>query len=247
MEEPNMRHQWLCGLLAFVSLSPFLTAQTGQKPLVQGSSQSIQKKTDGAGAAPQILELRQDQMDRVIQQLKSDKPKLGPFEITDLISLIAVLLAFGAIYVTWFIAHAQKTINSRQTAVTLHSEFYRVEHYIHVVAPVVEVRMKWLYLPEPQRRQYQQEVVKGWAHYTDDPSNMKRYASESATGDLGASHFIKQGIRQSLTEHQALSAFLHFWSNLAVLIRTDLADRRISISLFAETYGYNRQFVHQLR
>ena len=108
--------------------------------------------------------------------------------------------------------------------------------------------MKWLYLPEPDRSLYRQEVVKGWARYADDPSSMKRYAPESASvTDFGASHFKEQGIRESLTEHQALSAFLHFWSNLAVLIKTGLADRRICVSLFADAYRYNLEFVRQLR
>jgi hypothetical protein len=207
-----------------------------------------QKKTGGASGVPQVLELRQDQMDRLIQQLKSDKPKLGPFEVGDLASLFAVLLAACAIYATWFIAHTQARINSRQTAVNLHSELYGVEYYIHVVAPTAGVRMKWMYLPEPDRGRHRQEVVKGWAHYADDPSNIKRYAPESALGaDFGARHFSEQGTRQSLTEHQALSAFLHFWSNLAVLIKTGLADKAIWVSLFADAYRYNLQFVRQLR
>jgi len=192
--------------------------------------------------------LRQDQIDRLIQQLRSDKPKVGPFEVADLTSLLAVLLAAGAILVTWFIARTQKVISGRQTAVSLHMQLYGVEHFIHVVAPAAGVRMRWLYLPEPDRSEYRQEVVKGWAHYADDPSNIKRYAPESASGtDFSASHFREQGIRQSLTEHQALSAFLHFWSNLAVLIQAGLADRSICVSLFADAYRYNLEFVRQLR
>jgi hypothetical protein len=187
-------------------------------------------------------------MERLIQQLKSDKPRLGPFELSDLAGLLAVLLAAVAIYVTWFIAHTQTTINARQTAVNLHSELYGVENYIHVVAPAAGVRSKWFYLQEPQRSQYRQEVIKGWAHYADDPANIKRYAPELSAGtDLSAMHFREQGTRQSLTEHQSLSAFLHFWSNLAVLIDKGLADRSISVSLFADAYKYNLEFIGQLR
>ena len=239
-----MKYPVICGLFAVLFISSLSVGQTSKTPRPpegkQRTSPSVQSRADGPAAVPPIVQLQPDQFNRLIEQFKSDAPK--PQRVT---SLIAVLLPVCAIIITLFIADTQKRINRRQTAVKLHGEFYGVEHFIHVVAPAAQVRIKWRYLEESERKRFRQEVASGWR---DDPSNIDRYIPNRSSGEnYIATHFQEQGSRKSLTEHQALSSFLHFWSNLAVMIETGLADRKICVSLFADAYRYNRLFIGELR
>ena len=207
-----------------------------------------------------VIRIREDQFERLIENIKSNAPRIGRFPVdlpTILGAFAAILNAIlwvTAIKVSRRIASAQTRHNSQQTAISLHAQYFGVEHYLNVVAPVVEIRMKWMHLTEPARQKYRNEVIEGWPpydRYTEDRSGFRRYLPESAPDvpdkDFSGMHFKDQKQRQSLTEHQALAAFLHFWSHLSAFISKGVADRDTCIELFSDTYRYNLDFIRELR
>ena len=235
-------------------------AQTIQKPPQASANpsasrgQESEKKHNGGVEQEQYsgpaVTIRDDQVNRLIRGLKSDTPRIGPFSV-DLATILTASLWLFAIYITWRIASAQTKHNRIQMAISLHAQYFGVEHYLHVVAPVVEIRMKWMLLDERSRSRYREEVIEGWPPYerfTSDRGGFRRYLPDSAPDeDFSRVHFKDQKQRQSLTEHQALSAYLHFWSHLSVFISKRVADRDTCIELFADTYKYNLDFIRELR
>jgi hypothetical protein len=182
-----------------------------------------------------------------MREVAKDKPKIGGLEIPDLIGIIAAILASTAIFVTWKIAWNQTKISKQQTAIHLHQQYYGIENYLHVIAPTVQVRLKWMFLNEPDREQYRDEVVKGWARFFRDPDGLARYVSDFASADHCKAHFQATNQKQSLTEHQSLTTFLHFWSNLYSMLRQGLVDKKLCRALFTHAYNYNKDFIYQLR
>jgi hypothetical protein len=169
-------------------------------------------------------------------------------QIADEQRAIAKQLAESQISITKQIAESQVDTNRRQIAILLHDKYFGIDHYLHVVAPTAHIRLKWKLLPESEKERYRDEVVQGWPRKFPKSSDLSRYIPLDERGDnYTEQHFQKTNTKQALTEHQSLSAFLYFWSNLSVLIREGLADTAICVELFATTYNYSREFIKELR
>ena len=222
--------------------------------LSKGQSPGKEQQDDVAnehqtGFGP-VVRIDDGQFKQLTENLKSGTPRIGPFPV-DLTTILNALLWITAIIVTWRIASTQTKHNKKQFAINLHAQYFEVNHYLHVIAPVVEIRMKWWFLKDSAQTLYRKEVIEGWPPYhrfTEDPSGLDRYlGGVSADEDFSRMHFRDQKKRKSLTEHQALSAFLHFWSHLSTFISKRVADRDTCIELFADTYRYHLDFIRELR
>lgn len=172
---------------------------------------------------------------------------IGGVKLTD---LLLIALTASALFLTWVITTYQWKLARKQTAIQLHADYYSIQHYADVVSPSVQIRLKWLYLPdETQRMKYRAAVAAGWAPAAlgdgEDLSFTKfrlyvRHANLDS--DVTAAHFHTAVTGEGLSEHQAVAAFLHFWSRVAGLLHANAVDRNIVKELFRPAFLYNGEF-----
>jgi hypothetical protein len=173
-----------------------------------------------------------------------------------LTDVLLLTLTAAALILTWAITAYQWRLTRKQNAVQLHGEYYGVEHYANVVAAVVQVRLKWRFLPDTvQRSAYQDLVTAGWAPdvlKTGEDAGLIKFRlyvrqTDRTNADLMYEHFHAPASMSGLTEHQAVAALLHFWSRVAGLLQAKAVDRHLAREFFAPAYEYNRQFFACLR
>jgi len=60
-------------------------------------------------------------------------------------------------------------------------------------------------------------------------------------------HYKKRKEAGEITEHEALTAFLYFWSKLDLMLTNKVIDNKLTKSLFKVQFNYYRSFIKDLR
>jgi len=135
----------------------------------------------------------------------------------------------------------------RDRAIALHEYFLSPDFYSKVRAPAFQVGLTWMQLEGNLKEVYRDAVVRGWR------GNMEDYALDLYVPQLPSSeaecvtyHFQTPKGLPSLTEHQALTAMLRFWTRTRILIDLKMIDRNLVRSLFKDEFGYQRTFLDSL-
>jgi hypothetical protein len=145
------------------------------------------------------------------------------------------------------IAMASRRQAKRSLAFQLHEFYMSPDFYAKVRAPAYNVALQWTHFPKSLRQAYRDVVVSGWSSgYAE--TKLGNYVSKlpDNTEEIITFHFHKPRGRPSLTEHQALSADLRFWSRLNSHIKLRTIDRAALRSLFADDFRYHRDFYRSL-
>ncbi len=131
----------------------------------------------------------------------------------------------------------------------LFADFYDAGHYRRVVAPVFRLTLKWKGLPDGPREAYQAAVLQGWALSDDNAEVLASYISEENLflDDPAKGHFRHTISLERFTEHEALTAFLYFFTRADRLIQTNLVDRRLFAQLFCKSFAYYWPFLAEIR
>lgn len=156
----------------------------------------------------------------------------------DLSDWLTLLVAIFAALIAFFVPWTQRRISRRQSTISLHQSYWSVENYLRVIAPSFGVRLNWAELSE----QYRETVLKGWTE-TDKSGKYGLYMGPEPVGDPAEQHFRKATGKDKLTEHQALTLSLYWWSQCATYYRHKLVDRELFHDLFRDTFGYTREFL----
>jgi hypothetical protein len=129
---------------------------------------------------------------------------------------------------------------------SLHEFYLGHKFYAKVRGPSYGVATQWRWLPENIREEYRKIVAQGWVGGAS--SDLKRYVPDAPTeiGQLEKSHYQIPRARRSLTEHQALTAALRFWSRVNTHIERRTADRKLVRELFRDEYHYVAEFYCEL-
>ena len=189
---------------------------------------------------------------RILAEMTRTLEALG-VKFTDVLLLV---LTAAALVLTWAITVYQWKLSRKQNAINLHAEYYSVDHYAKVVSPIVQIRLRWLHLPDLNERElYRDVIAAGWApalllgDETSSGGNRFRIYvhTDDAESDLVHAHYHVPIGSAGLSEHQALAALLHFWSRLAGLLEAKAIDPRLAKQFFAPAYQYNKEFFAGLR
>lgn len=152
------------------------------------------------------------------------------------------------------VAALQRHLIRHEYTARVYDEFYS-PRLRNVVDIVYQISLKWspdstgrwpkeagdvstrLYA---DHRAYREAVISGWPVNSGEDFDLYFV-------DYAVDHFKTPIPQAGLTEHQALSVFLHFWSNLEAMIESQVVDEKLATSLFAPMYGYHRDFIAELR
>src|ERR1700686_1789369 len=119
----------------------------------------------------------------------------------------------------------QDEIERRQNALRLHERIYSTDFAIQVTRPMWLVTQKWKYLPAEAKKRYHDVVVSAWTdpdrYYREKFYQKHDQLKVVPDWPLADEHFDVDGGNSSpvrLSEHQALSSFLHFFGNLSIYV-----------------------------
>lgn len=131
--------------------------------------------------------------------------------------------------------------------IALHEYYLSPEFFSKVRAPAYQVGLTWTHLPEPQRAAYREAVTQGWAFEVgEDKLDLYVPRPPENPEEVITSHFQTPKGLPSLTEHQALTALLRFWTRIRILIDLNMIDRHLVRSLFKDEFGYELSFFQAL-
>ena len=171
----------------------------------------------------------------------------------DLVPLLGLifqsLTAVIAIIATILVYKYQTNHGKRQRTLELHKQFHDMSFYYQVYSPVWKIYLKWMYLPEKERDEYRRAVAMGWIGFDKGPGDkiLKDWIPDfQLSDDYRKVHYIEKINVNSLTEHESLSIFIGFWSDLWVYIDKGLIEKNLCF-VFSDTYGYYRPFMNELR
>lgn len=171
----------------------------------------------------------------------------------DLVPLLGLILqsltAIIAIIATILIYKYQTSHSKRERTLELHKQFHDMSFYCQVYSPVWKIYLKWMYLPEKERNEYKRAVAMGWIGFSKKPGDtiLREMIPNFKVGDDYIKlHYLEKINVNSLTEHESLTIFLGFWSDLWVYIDKGLIEKKLCF-VFADTYGYYRLFMCELR
>ncbi|MGH1405732.1 MAG: hypothetical protein ACRBBJ_04150 [Rhodomicrobiaceae bacterium] len=147
-----------------------------------------------------------------------------------------------------YISYRSKTIlDSRNRTTLLFEELYSVEGYSAIVAPVFNIMLKWNGLSEPAKSEYQKVIIDGWVGFENAPTIKVDLFCESMKNNISEFHYKKRKETGEITEHEALTAFLYFWSKLDLMLTNKVIDSKLTKSLFKVQFNYYRSFIKDLR
>ena len=159
------------------------------------------------------------------------------------------LTAIIAIFATILVYKYQTNYGKRQRTLELHKQFHDMSFYYQVYSPVWKIYLKWMYLPESERNEYRRAVAMGWIGFDQGNGDtiLKEWIPDFKLSDnYRRVHYLEKINVSSLTEHESLTIFIGFWSDLWVYIDKKLIERDLCF-VFADTYGYYKPFMNELR
>lgn len=164
----------------------------------------------------------------------------------ELIRLLPVAAVFAAVITVGLNAELRRRAR-RSATLQLHEFYLSPQFYASVRSPAYCVQLQWNHLPPDVRPQYRRIVVSGWAH-NENADTLSAYAPDFPTSrdDIIKHHFQTPRALPSLTEHQALTALLRFWSRLNKHLSLHLIDRHVTRVIFRDEFEYNRTFFREL-
>ena len=132
-------------------------------------------------------------------------------------------------------------------AVQLHELYVSPDFYARVRAPSYHVGLQWLRLSGPVGDAYRKAVLSGWVTAVDG-EKLSRYVSEppSDAKDVIKCHFHTPVGLSLLTEHQALTAELRFWTRLNTHLQLATVDRKVVRDLFSDEFQSHYDFLASL-
>lgn len=171
-----------------------------------------------------------------------DNPEVWIGAIGGIIALITFLNSAAMALIQY-----RRTIRDR--SVDLYNEFYSADSYRRIVAPVYRMMLKWRGFPDERRQAYMQAIRSSWTGAKSDPQNMLRaYNSQHRIDmDPDEAHFRDTFSTEVFTEHEALTAFLYFWTKLDMMKESGLISASIIKRMFCGPYCYYRDFLAELR
>lgn len=129
-------------------------------------------------------------------------------------------------------------------------KFYSPEYYRDVVAPSYDTTIKWFHLPDGEKATFRRALIEGWAESTvTSPQILMRRFGKSSGIVVDVEEYLYREVRTltGLTEVQALTSYLWFWSELAFLIRRGFISKRDASEMFLEEYRFTARFVREFR
>lgn len=164
------------------------------------------------------------------------------------IGLATIGLTIVSLATAWLFDWLVWRRNRRMLTADLYDRFYTPENYRRVVAPVFRITLKLRAFEPEARAAYFDTLKAGWVGARSDPKTLLNlYVSPDAReGDPGELHFRRLLPAESFTEHEALTAFLNFWSKLHGLVKAGAADQRVVRDLFSATYAYYGDLLEEL-
>ncbi len=164
-----------------------------------------------------------------------------------LLGLLTILLGAFSILHAYISYRTKISLDTRNRTTHLFEELYSVDGYSTVVAPVFNIMLKWYGLPEPAKSEYKKIVMLGWVGYQSVPDIKIGLFCEHDDIELSKFHYKVRKEAGEISEHEALTAFLYFWSKLDLMITNKVIDKKLTKSLFTKQYNYYRSFIKEIR
>lgn len=175
--------------------------------------------------------------------------------LSSLFAIITIALTLVTILHT-MVTHAfQRNRERVSRAVELYEEFYTVENYTRVVAPVFEIVLKWNSLSEPLRSEYRKVIRDGWIGFANTQDNMWIRAlgqtaamppGEASPLSVADRHYLPTRNCDLVSEHESLTTFLYFWVKIDRLLQTGVVCPKTTQELFTPTFLYYAEFFQSL-
>ena len=163
-----------------------------------------------------------------------------------LLTIVPVATVFTAI-ITIILRNIAERKAKVERTIKLHEGFLNPEFYSKVRAPASQIAIQWMYLGEEIREHYREAVASVW----DITYNEERLYDETKEipknkGELIDYHFQRSTSKTGLTEHQALTSILRFWTRFNVYRKLGLVNRELAKELFKDEFAYQRDFFQNL-
>ena len=168
-------------------------------------------------------------------------------ETGTILGLMTLLVGAFSLFHAYISYQSKIKIDARDRTTALFNELYSLEGYTSIVAPVFNIMLKWNGLDDATKQQYQKIVIDGWAGFDAFPSDKIDQFCHSMGDDMVKYHYKKRNDSGEITEHEALTIFLYFWSKLELLVRNNLIDKKLTRALFTVPFSYYRPFLKDLR
>jgi len=135
----------------------------------------------------------------------------------------------------------------KDRSVSLHEYFLNPAFYAQVRAPAYQVSLSWSHLPNDLKEKYRNIVIQGWVFSTvKDKLDFYVTSPPDNLDSMAKYHFQSPRGLASLTEHQALSALLRFWTRIRILLKENLIDHKVTKELFRDQFCYDVAFFDEL-
>lgn len=128
----------------------------------------------------------------------------------------------------------------------LHELHYSEGFFSRVAMPVFTIARAWDLLPDDERRDYRDAVLLGWVGYNSEPALDAMRREPIDLRDPAAVHFRPKFEGAALSEHEALTISLYFWTRISLLEQLGMLDREVAAALFAWPYSYVSPFFNSL-
>lgn len=126
-------------------------------------------------------------------------------------------------------------------------QYYDASFYGSVISPVFSLAIK-LASDEAANKEYWDVIVDGWMPPTKGASHLRKLHDENFGQEkpVQDQHYRHVDRLDDLSEHQALTVFLQYWTTLHQLWDSDLLDKKLSRKLFRTPFSYYRNFLFEL-
>jgi len=163
------------------------------------------------------------------------------------LGLLTILVGIFSLLHTYISYRSKTLLDSRNRTTQLFEELYSVEGYSAIVAPVFNIMLKWNGLNEPAKSEYKKVIIDGWVGFENAPTIKVDLFCEAMDNNMAEFHYKKRKEAGEITEHEALTAFLYFWSKLDLMLTNKVIDNKLTKSLFKVQFNYYRSFIKDLR
>lgn len=163
--------------------------------------------------------------------------------------ITSLTLAVVALLVTIFIYRNQNKRDRKEKTLEFSRRHETFEFYIQVLSPVWKMSIKWKYLPAEEREKYRRVIAMGWIGFeSQEPIEiLKNWIPDfKSQANYVHEHYLKKLNINSQTEHEALTMYIHFWTEFWQAIEQNLIDKKLC-STIAQQYAYHEDFFRELR
>lgn len=177
---------------------------------------------------------------------------------------ISIATLVAAIYATVqlprFLEATKRDAGRTRATLDLQKYLYSRDFFLNVVSPSWEIAVKWTNWRGPKGDAYRRDVCGGYFLYEDrdftESADLLNQPYQNPIRFHG--HHLPFGydpqssegggaIIKELSEHQVLNLWIHFWTNLEVLVSSGILDVYLVAKLFGEMYSYWLPFMQQFR